>query len=148
LIAAAERAEREQHRKREWARLNRAHLAEYHRRWRDRSTLDGWINDTFSSIRGRCTGHASTAAARRMYTDMPFMSLARFRAWMLKPEQQSAWRACVDTAAVTGKRGDRPSVDRINPQRGYVARNLRIVSLRENAKGAAGRRRQPAKAPL
>lgn len=95
-------------------------------------TFEGWCRNVYSSITSRCDGRSPDAAP--FYEGLPYCSWDEF--WRWATANRLEWDALMEKHRRTGEKKDRPSVDRIRSDSGYLTNNLRFVSISYNSSRA------------
>lgn len=70
----------------------------------------------------------------RRYYHIKYTAKARLVAFLLSREQFVAWCRSVGYSGNGGKTADCPSVDRIDPKRGYEVGNLQLLTVGQNSR--------------
>lgn len=102
-------------------------LSEAKKKWR--RSPRGYLNRVYGGIKTRCTNTKHKKNAK--YHGLPVMSWDEFVQWGLTPEFEKMYAAYLQS----GKdRKLAPSVDRIDPTKGYVLGNVQWLTLSDNSK--------------
>lgn len=99
-------------------------------------TFEGWCRNVYSSITARCDGRSPDAA--RWYKGVSYCSWDEF--WQWAAGQRAVWEDIMAQFRRTQARKDRPSVDRLSSDKGYLPTNMRFAPMWENSKRAAVQR--------
>jgi len=98
---------------------------------RYRKTPRGYLNRIYGGIKTRCKN--TRYKKNKKYHGLPVMDWEEFVEWGLSPEFLELYARYLES----GKdRKLAPSVDRIDPSKGYVKGNVRWLTLSENSKRA------------
>lgn len=102
-------------------------VSESQKKWRN--SPRGYLNRLYGGIKTRCTNRRYKKNAK--YHGLPVMSWEDFVQWGLTPEFEEMYEAYLQS----GKdRKLAPSVDRIDPTKGYVLGNVQWLTLSDNSK--------------
>ena len=96
-----------------------------------RRSISGYLNKTYDNMLGRVRGNTKDSV---YYKNLPIMNKEEFLEWALSDFSfHSVYREWSGSGFV---RRLCPSIDRIDPNNGYIIGNVRWVSCSENSKEA------------
>lgn len=104
-------------------------------------TKRGKLMRTYRNMQSRVLGILKKK--RHLYDGLPILSRGDFYEWALASD--AFHRLYAGWVASGYQCGESPSIDRIDPDRGYVLGNMRWITHRENS---ANIRRKPSRAKL
>lgn len=103
-------------------------------------TKKGKLMRTYRNMQSRVQGILKKKA--HLYSGLPILSRADFYNWAMG---SNTFHQLYDGWVASGyKCGESPSVDRINPDEGYLIGNMRWLTHRENSSLTRHTKRQPA----
>ena len=98
-------------------------------------TKKGKLMRTYRNMESRVSGILKKKA--HLYEGLPILPREDFYRWSMA---SNAFHTLFDEWAASGyKCGDSPSIDRINPESGYVIDNMRWLTHRENSRLTRGK---------
>ncbi len=102
----------------------------------------GHCRGTYARIKTRCEGRHNLAAVQLIYSGVHYCTWEEFWEWANRPAIKASWEALVARAKETGKRRDRPSIDRVlsDPGLGYSPSNMRWIAHGDNSTKACKKR--------
>ena len=104
-------------------------------------TKKGKLMRTYRNMQSRVTGILTKKA--HLYEGLSLLPRDEFYRWALASPE---FHRLFDEWVASGYRcGSSPSVDRIDPSRGYALENMQWLSHSENSSRASRQRRQPSK---
>jgi len=100
---------------------------------RPEKTLHGHLVKTYSRMKSRTNGKAGNKQSRGYWMGLDILSREEFYEWATTPEYSKLWETWRQSKF---KQKLTPSIDRINPEEGYVIGNMEWVTTSENARRA------------
>lgn len=92
-----------------------------------------WITATYTRMKHRTLG-SNGAHNRGHWLGQPICSYSEFKQWALT--QRDIWTSIHKRYAKTKKRGDAPSINRIDSDLGYEISNLELKTVSQNSREA------------
>jgi hypothetical protein len=105
------------------------------KQWHLDNPFESWISSTYASMKARILGKTDRA---EYYKGLPILSRQEWDKWV--ESQYDVWFDIHNNWLITKKQKDLPSIDRIDPNQGYLVGNMRIITVSENSKLAVQKR--------